>query len=166
MIYTFTGNTAMKKCAQLNEELALLQKKEEMNCKFTYLEGETPIIPIYSSTDTSQRYNKLVENVTRIKTGLASFNKKYKGPLTDKTIEEILVVLPLLNSRKRQLEYMRSISPKSRTTKNNVSEYTVINYDMSTIDELYKKYCDEIVNLQEDINYLNATNRFDVDLVD
>lgn len=166
MVYTFTGNTAMKKCAQLNEELALLQKKEAMDCKFTYLEGEAPVIPIYNPTNTSQRYNKLVKNITRIKTGLASFNQKHKGPLTGKTIDEILVTLPLLNSRKRQLEYMRSTSPKSRTTRNNVSEYTVINYDMSKIDELYQEYCDEIINLQEDINYLNATNRFDVDLVD
>lgn len=37
MIYTFTGNTAMKKCAQFNEELALLHKKEMTDCKFTYL---------------------------------------------------------------------------------------------------------------------------------
>lgn len=166
MIYTFTGNTAMEKCTQLNEELALLHKKETTDCKFTYLEGEIPMIPIYSPIDTSQNYNKLVENITRIKIGLASFNRKYKGPLTGKTIEEILVMLPLLNFRKRQLEYLRSIPAKTRITRNNVSEYTVINYDIGKIDELYKKYCDEIVNLQEDINYLNATNRFDVDLMD
>lgn len=124
------------------------------------------MIPIYSPIDTSQNYNKLVENITRIKTGLASFNQKYKGPLTGKTIDEILVMLPLLNFRKRQLDYLRSTSAKTRITRNNVSEYTVVNYDIGKIDELYKKYCDEIVNLQEDINYLNATNRFDVDLVD
>lgn len=166
MTFTFTGNTANKQIKALNEELNTLVIKEIHDSTYTYIEGEEPKIPEYDLHQVNDKYFKIVQNISIIKSTLRNFNAARKGQLTGLTIDQILVLLPMYNHRLTTLKNMRQTKEINRMTKSNVSEYTVINYDLTQVESEYNTLYKAITDMQEDLNYLNVTGTFDVELSD
>lgn len=160
----FTGNTAMKTCTQYNKEIDSIYSKERNSCTSTYLEGEKPTPSNYNFMGTENDLDIYFKNITIIKNALRKFNMIEKGPITNQTIDELLVLLPLLNRRKQILEWLREKQQFSRRTVNGVTEHTYLNYSLDEVEDMYKSVCNKIVEIQEDINFVNSTKTFEVEL--
>lgn len=164
--YIFTGTTAMKACKQFNKEIDILVNKEYNNCTVSFLESEQPVYGDYDLAETNEKLNIIYNNIANIKSAIRSFNMTEIGPKTGKTIDTILVLLPMLNNRKLNLERLRMLNKVSRKTVNGVTEYTHINYSLEEADEAYQTLTEQITDMQDDLNYLNSTKTFEVELED
>lgn len=166
MVQTFTGNTAIKAINQYNTELNILMKKENESSIYSWLNDEIATIPNYDIIKVNKACSVICNNIVALKTALRKFNLSEKGPKTGLTIDEMLVYLPVYNRRKNQLDYLRSHKPLNRRTVNGVSEFTKINYKIEEAECLYKEISDRIIDMQEDINFLNSTKTFSVEIED
>ena len=162
----FTGNTALKALKSIKDEVNLLRRSEFEENTYSYLEGETPNIPDYDFKQYQKRYDELKEVSFKIHKALSTFNTSYKGPRINLTVDEILYCLPVYNTRKNDLDRMRIIPERKRTSSRigGNSEFTVRNFDMNNVNQEYKTLCDYIVDLQEDLNYINSVNTIDIDI--
>lgn len=162
--FTFTGSTAQKKVQELNAELTDIYSQERQISTYTYLDNETPEIPNYDIELVQSKFETIVANIGVLKAALRKFNQEHRGRATGLSVDEILVMMPMVNHRKSILSNMRQRIPTTRTTRQNVSEYTKINYSLDDANRYYQENSDLLVALQEDLNYLNVTDTFEVEL--
>ena len=87
---------------------------------------------------------------------------------SDMTIDQILIYIPQLTERKRKLADMRSKAKKQRVTdyrSNNLIEYSYANYDVSKAAADYQAVTDELSKVQNALDLVNSTVRFDVNIL-
>lgn len=166
MQYSFTGTTAMKKLAQLNDELTLIYQKEATDCKYTYIAGEVPVIPEYDFMEVRGKVGRIHKNIVAMKSAIRKFNAEHKGTVTGMTVDEMLVYLPMYTREKNYIRSMLVMPTKTRNTRANVSEYTQLNFEPKIAQTAYEYVCSQIVAIQNDLNEINVGYPFTVDLID
>ncbi len=166
-----TSAEAAKMIRQLKEELRLIIQRETLNSVFCAAVGEDPetLRPPYDYGETQKQIREIQARIRKIKHALNLFNSSQK--VDDMTIDEVLVYLPQLQELRDKLARMSGRSPKQRANAyhgfgklSTVIDYEYANYDISTVEDDYRKVCLEIGRLQGALDLVNSTVMMEVDL--
>ena len=85
------------------------------------------------------------------------------------TIDAVLVRMTQLNKRKRSLDIMRKMQPKTRissgvySSRKTSPEYRYINFDLDLIKQEYDAIDSEIAEMQIALDKFNQTYEFEVE---
>ena len=86
------------------------------------------------------------------------------------TVDQALIKLAMLNKCVEKIKNMSTRQEKSRvrssgfSARSNEIEYQYINYNLDDAKGKYEEIVDEIMNIQEELNLINTTLVFDVDI--
>lgn len=160
-----TSAMANKLIKQIREENQKIFYAEQKDSKTTYIAGEEPIPSDYSFVATQ---NLLWENNHKIRIlrhAINRFNMETKLKTLGITIDQALVYMAMLTDDKTRLDRLRQAKPlERRTGMGGVSEYTKRNYDAADVEAAYKSISDTLRTLQLELDEVNLTIPFDVDI--
>ena len=163
-----TSAAISKMIRNLNEEKELILTQEFNSSVYDEVQGYQVIIPDYSFQNTQEMLEQIDEEVRKLKHALNMLNTGTRLEHFNMTVDEALVYMAQLNSRKQVLDEMRKRPQKSRKKHHgygdvtNLVEYTCANYDIEEADRKYRELQRTINQLQMDIDYINQTKRVDV----
>lgn len=159
-------DTANKRVKQLALERNKLLAQEREASTYSYLHGEEPYVPEYDFAATQKKLDELAVETATIKHAVNVFNSTTVSPITGLTVDAMLVRMPMLSAQKEKLGRMRSAMEKTRRMAMNAkaSEYTVRNYSAEEAEAEYQRVTDELTILQQELNRINLTEQFEVDI--
>lgn len=161
----FTSASARKYLNHLDDEKSLLLHNEYENKLYRVCDGEEPLVPDYNYYETCKKIISINEITLKIKHALNVFNTTTKLHKYDLNLDEALIYLAQLSARKRQIDSMRLAKPKRRSlSSRDIIEYEYANYDIEEVKRDYDTLTKEIAALQMEIDYINQTETFSVDL--
>lgn len=169
MVRTFTSASAHKALKRLDSEKSMLLFDETDRCTYKCMDNEDPLVPDYDYDKTKKRIAKIDEDVRKIKHGINLLNTTKKLENFDMTLDEALIYMAQLTYQKNRLSAMRRgqnkerVSPSYRGSDAYV-EYKYLNYDLDRIRQDYDDVEYTISQLQLDIDYINQTEQFSVNL--
>ena len=149
-----------KRIKTLVDERSKLFSAERQVCTYSYVAGEEPVVPEYSFEETQKRIDEISDEILRLKHAVNRFNTSTVIPGTDMTVDAALVRLPILTEQRSRLERLRAVLPITRSAARlggGTSEYTVRNFELEAVEEVYIRVCDEQVKLQQGLNLVNLT---------
>lgn len=143
---------------QLQTDRDALLARERRDSSFSYLVGESAIIPEYHFTVVQDQIDRYNQRIIALKHIVNEFNLRTKLPGLNQTIDEALIRMAMLNSEKHKLERMRNATERSRTTTmRGVSEVTAINYSLADAQKRYEDVSAELKAIQQALNIANLT---------
>lgn len=164
---TITSDGAKKLLDTLEKEKSMLYN--EISDLATFIVATTESVdelrPEFDLEDCLQKLDEIDRKVLIIRHARNIFNTTTKLA-SGLTIDQALVKLAQLNNRLGKYDNLASKQPKSRVSSYNsqVIEYRYTNYDISAAKERYKTLTEEIHKLQEELNVVNATVVFEINL--
>lgn len=167
---TVTSAEAHKLLNKLNDEYTHLLRKETQSSVFNAAVGEDieSCRPEYSFADTQSKLDAIESRIRIIKHAVNIFNTTTVIPEFGVTIDDALVLIPLLNKKKSKLSAMKSKMPKERVAAgyrtSGVIDYQYINYDIKDVEEDYKEVSDRLAGLQTALDRVNSTVTFEIDV--
>ena len=170
MITQFTSASASKYLKSLQEEKDFLLDAERKNCTYDCAVNEEAQAPEYSYEETRLAIEDIDARVLKIRHALHIFNINTMLPNGGITIDEALVRMAQLSEKKKRLSAMCGRNPRERKSygyfsrESNILEYTYTNYDVSVADKDYRETCKAISDMQLELDLINQTKTFDVDL--
>lgn len=162
-----TCDAANKLVKQLNADRSTLLAQERNGYTYSYLYGEEPFIPAYDFAMTQAALEKNAQSIIKLRHAINVYNTTTVSNTTGLTIDEMLTRLPIVNAQKTKLEQLRQMSPKSRVLgmgSKPVSEYCETNFAQADADKAYREAAAELVTLQSELNRLNMSGEFEVDI--
>lgn len=161
----YTSNEANKLLKQYKEELSRETFNEGQSCTYVLSidEDERGNTPEYDFATTNDRVYALNGKIRKIKHAINVFNTTTEVDGFDMTIDELLVALPMWNSRLSTLKTMGNRLPKRRISSSKFIEYEYVNYDTNEV----KKSCDVLADIirraQTALDTINNTKKFEID---
>ncbi len=166
-----TSAIAAKQLRKLNDQRDALLAMEKKSRAFTAAiqEDVESVRPAYDFQATQDALVEIEEKIRNLKHTLNCFNSTYVIPEFNMTIDQMLIYIPQLTSRKKRLDGMRSKLPKERVQSsygrgNNIIEYDYANYDISKAEEAYTAVSDELAKAQNALDTANATVLFEAEI--
>lgn len=163
-----TSAGANKLMKALEDRKNFLLSLEATSSIYVLAEGEKTEAPKYDYLATSKEISEINLSIRKIKHAINIFNTTTILQPLGITIDEALIQMAQLNSRKAQLDLMRKRLPKERLsnpyTRSNIIEYQYVNYDLDRVNEDYNQLCEQIVEIQLALDTCNQTQTFEVDL--
>lgn len=161
----YTSSEAAKLLRKLNEELNIMLAMEQQVCVFNAALGEDieSVRPNYNYKEIQQKLNDLERKILTVKHAINKFNATCEIPEFGLTIDQMLVYMPLLFSRKNKLSKMATRLPKQRDNiraysgNSAVIDYTYSNYDVNCVKEDYDAVSDELARAQTALDVINNT---------
>ena len=148
---------------QLQTDRDALVSRERRDSSYSYLVGESPIIPEYHFTAVQEQIDGYNQRIIALKHIVNEFNLRTELPGLGRTIDEALIRMAMLNSEKHKLERMRNATERSReTTMRGASEVTVINYSLADAQKRYEVIAAELKAIQQALNIANLTLTMEV----
>ncbi len=168
----YTPAEASKLLRTLTDERDDLASRERSIDTFTAYANEdlATVRPEYDYAEYRAQLTELERKIRVIKHAINVFNVTTVLPNTGgMTIDEALVYLPQLSSRKRRLYTMSMRVQKerltsSRTTTAAVSEFKYANYDIATARRDYESTVTQITAIQTSLDVVNNTETFEIDV--
>lgn len=159
-----TSAEAIKLIKKLEDNKESLLRTEREDYLYNAAVGEDPakLKPEYSLFDTQNTYDEICKQIIKLKHALNVFNAttEVKNGLT---IDQVLVLLPMLNLRKDKLNAMRMIPKRKRDRiTGSVIDYQYTSYDPKDAQDKYLEISDEINELQLALDKINMTVEFEV----
>lgn len=169
MMTTFTSAGANKMIRVYEDEKAHILQNEREVCTYVLSTEEDEEPPKYDYEAVRKRVAALDEKVRTLRCALHAFNVATVLPESGISIDEALVLLAQLNGECSRLHRLRSILPKRRLKadyirNSKVVEYEYANYDIARAEADYQAVYERIRQLQMEIDYVNQTVQFEVDL--
>ena len=166
-----TSSTAAKYLRKLNDRRNSLLAMEKKSRSFTAAiqEDVESVRPAYDYHATQRALDEVETKIQKLKHTLNCFNSTYVIPEFGITIDQMLVYIPLLTTRKKKLDIMRSRLPKERAQEafgrgNNIIEYNYAYYDISVVEADYVAVSDELARAQTALDTANTTLLFECDI--
>lgn len=166
----FTSASAYKYIKGMQDEKDRLLSAERETCTYVLSEGEKSDPPAYDYETTRQRVDEIDRKTCAIRHALHRFNLQTTLPKSGITIDEALIVLAQLSAKKSRLDMLSSNLPKERLGdrtrggSTRVIEYEYANYDIAQAESDYETLMAMISNLQLEIDLINQTEVFTVDI--
>lgn len=166
----FTSASAYKYIKGLQDEKDRLLSTECEICTYVLSEGEESDPPAYDYEATRQRVDEIDRTTCAIRHALHRFNLQMTLPKSGMTIDEALIVLAQLSTKKSRLGMLASNLSKERLgdrTRGNGAraiEYRYANYDIAQAKSDYEATMAMIASLQLEIDLANQTETFSVDI--
>ena len=166
-----TSAIAAKNLRKLNDQRDVLLAMEKKARSFTAAiqEDVESVRPVYDYKATQKALTAVEGKIRALKHTLNCFNSTYVIPEFDMTIDQMLIYIPQLTSRKKKLDGMRSKLPKERVREafsrgSNIIEYNYANYDIEQVEADYNAVSDELARAQNALDTANATVLFEADI--
>lgn len=167
----FTSASANKYLRRLQDEKDRLLRNEQEVSTYVLAEGEAAEPPAYDYGATRERVAEIDGQARAIRHALHRFNMQTILPERGITIDEALILLAQLSGRKDRLNGLASRQPKERLTgryfgssNGGPIEYRYANYDVVRAEADYRAVADEIAALQLELDLVNQTEVFSVEL--
>jgi len=165
----YTSAEAAKLLRKLNEELEVIERRENQSSVFNAALGEDPetVRPEYDYEETQKEISKLENKIRTVKHAINAFNLSHVVPDFDMTIDKLLVYIPQLTKRKQKLYSMQARLSKARENNyrgSNIIDYCITNYDIKKAHEDYVKVSDELASAQTALDVINNSEKFDIEI--
>ena len=166
----YTSAQAAKLLRKLNDEYYSLKELERNSKEFVaaLCEDVESVRPEYDFEKTQKKLDELESKIRSLKHAINVFNTVTKVDGFDMTIDQMLVFIPQLSSRKEKLSEMKSCLPKTREPSNarsgNIIDYRFANYDIKAAEEAYREAEDILSHAQTALDVVNNTITFDIDI--
>jgi hypothetical protein len=165
----FTSASANKYLKSLEDEKEFLLAAERSVCVYTRTADEEALPPSYDYAATRAKIRAIDAKVRTIRHALHMFNASELLPDSGISIDEALILLAQLNNEKALLATMRSRQPVTRVNdrymrSGDMIEYTYANYDVEAAGADYADVLERIAALQLELDLVNQTHSFEVDL--
>ncbi len=167
----YTSAEANKVLKKLNSDYRTIVGLEHAGMSFLAATGEDPdkVRPAYDYEETRTKLAELTDKIKTVKHAINVFNATTEVPGTGMTVDELLVVMPMLSERIRVLDGMRSTLPmiRERTYGSGTSatiDYRYTNYDIAKAEADYAEAADRLAVLQNALDLLNNTEKFDINI--
>ena len=166
---TFTSASAYKQIRTYEEEKQHLLWHEREVCTYDLSSDEEIDVPEYDYAAVRATVAELDDKVRTLRCALHSFNVAANLPESGINIDEALVLMAQLTGERQRLDRLRSTLPKQRIKADyirgtKVVEYRYANYDVERAEADYQAVSERIRNLQMEIDYVNQTVPFEVDI--
>lgn len=168
----YTSSEANKLLRKLNEERNALREKEQMSSTFLAAMGEDveSVRPVYDYVDTQRELDELDRKIRIVKHAINIFNLVHMVPGFDMTIDQMLIYIPQLTSKKEKLSQMKSRLPKQREVRgsygsSNIIDYCYANYDIKTVEADYISVSDELARAQTALDVMNNSQTMEIELL-
>ncbi len=163
-----TSAEAAKLLRGLNDEYNTISAEERNSKEFNAAVGEDAeeLRPDYDYTETQQKLDELNTKIRKLKHTINVFNTVTEIPGFGMTIDQALIYIPQLGSKRSKLYSMMNVLPKRRcpSSYNNIIDYTYTNYDVKQAKADYNKVSDELARLQTALDLVNSTATMEVEL--
>ncbi len=166
----FTSASANKYLRRLQDEKDRLLRNEEEVSTYVLAEGEAAEPPAYDYGAVREKVAQIDGQARAIRHALHRFNMQTVLPERGITIDEALILLAQLSGRKDRLNSLASRQPKERLgdryfgSGSGPIEYRYANYDVAQAEADYRAVADEIAALQLELDLVNQTEVFSVEL--
>ena len=167
----YTSSEANKLLRQLNQEHNYLITMEVQSREFNAALGEDieSVRPAYDYAKTQEALAEVERKIRTLKHAINVFNTTHIVPGFDMTIDEMLVYLPQLSSRKMKLQAMMSRLPKVRDSasgfgNNKLIDSNYANYDIAEVERNSIDTDKLLQQAQTALDLLNNTETFEVEL--
>ena len=172
----YTSAEAGKLLRKLEDRVRDLLALENKSAFFRVASGEDveSLRPEYDFGKMQSELDTLRAQIRTVKHALNVFNTTHTLPGFDGlTIDQALIYIPQLSSRKDTLRQMASHLPKERLDESRFRygsrsafiDYEVINYDASDAKAAYAQTAETLSRLQLALDTVNATETMEIDVV-
>lgn len=167
----FTSASANKYLRRLQDEKDRLLRSEQEVSTYVLAEGgEAAEPPAYDYGAVREKVAQIDAEARAIRHALHRFNMQTVLPERGISIDEALILLAQLSGRKDRLNSLASRQPRERLgdryfgSSNGSIEYRYANYDVAQAEVDCRAVADEIAALQLDLDLVNQTEVFSVEL--
>ena len=165
----YTSAEAAKLLRSLNEEHETLIMRENQSKSFVaaLTEDIESVRPEYDYAATQSMLEENERKIRIVKHAINVFNTTHTVPGFDMTIDQLLVYIPQLSSRKMRLAQLAAVLPKSRerlSPQSSVIDYRYANYDVDTAGIDAKAASDLLAKAQTALDLINTTETMEIDL--
>lgn len=162
-----TSAAANKLLKTYNEKVEHLYQVESMRKSYTRVEGINPILPEYSFSNTRKEIDDLNSKIVELKHAINKFNVITIVGDTGLTIDQVLVKMAQLTKAKVVLDSLRGMQKEQiregyALRAASTVEYTVANFEPSDAQAEYDRVCEELTELQLNLDAINSTAEFEV----
>ena len=163
----YTSAEAAKLLRALNEELEAVQGAEAATRDFVaaITEDVESVRPQYDFAGTQAEIERLQKEIRRVKHAINTFNTTTVVPELGMTIDEVLVYIPQLSSKKSKLMSMRARLTRTREyshTGSGIIEYRYANYNVEEADAEFKRVSDLLAKAQTALDVVNNSVKFEI----
>lgn len=162
-----TADAAHKMVKNLEDEKRILVNNIRSYSVFNVSIAENPeeARPEFDFVKIYKRIEEINRQVMKIKLARSKFNVDTKLS-SGLTIGESLVRMATLRNELYLYSELANRQPKIRKGSSNGSEveYQYANYDIAYAKEVYEKTNEEIVCIQKELNIINTSKEFEVDI--
>lgn len=166
-----TSAEGAKLLNKLRYEYDAVKTKEQLSSTFLASVGEDPesVRPAYDYETTKAKLEELALKIRKLKHAINLFNTRTVIPEYGITVDEMLVLMPQLSSRKQKLTEMAARLPKAReeqgySRSGNIIDYRYINYDIDKVNRDLLAVTDTLSKAQIALDLINHTATFEVDI--
>ena len=164
----YTSAEAAKLLRKLNDDKFFLEKNEIQSSTFraAITENIEDARPVYDYEKTQSEINELEVKIRKVKHAINKFNLEQEVPGFDMTIDQMLVYIPQLSSKRSRLSSMKERLEKQREVIRvaGIIEYSYANYDVNKAKEDYDKVTLELARAQTALDVVNNQVKFEIDL--
>ncbi len=165
----FTSASANKYLRRLQDEKNRLLRSEQEERTYVLAEGEAAEPPAYDYGAVREKVAHIDAEARAIRHALHRFNMQTVLPERGISIDETLILLAQLSGRKDRLNELASRQPRERLGDRYLGgagqiEYRYANYDVARAEADYRAVADEIAALQLELDLVNQTEVFSVEL--
>lgn len=168
---TLTSDGANKLLKKLETEKQMVLNSIDDLSVYIAAVTERPeeLKPKFDFNESMQRLEDLNDKILRLRHARNMFNlaTKLKNGMT---VDQALIKLAMLNKYVEKIKNISTRQEKSRVRASGFSsrsteiEYQYVNYSLDDAKRKYEEIVDEIMSIQEELNLINTTLVFDVDI--
>lgn len=165
----YTSSEAGKLLKKLMEEQNVLLERERQSREFVASVGEDleSVRPLCDYSETQEKLNDLERKIRQVKHSINLFNLHHEVPGFSMTVDQMLVYIPQLTTKKQKLFEMAGRLPKVRDNSfghsSNFIDYRYANYDVEKAKEDFAAVSDELSRAQTALDLLNTTETLEID---
>lgn len=167
----YTSAEANKLVRKLDDKIRDLLSLEDKASVFRAASSEDieSLRPEYDFGNTQAQLEELMAKHRAVKHAINVFNTTHELPgFAGVTIDQALIYIPQLNSRKETLRSMAARLPKERVedyyNRSNIIDYRITNYDRETVKAAYDRTADTLTKLQLALDTVNTTAKMEIDV--
>lgn len=170
----YTSSEANKLLKSYNKELAAYTNLAQKTAVFiaAVFEDKEAVRPVYDFKTVADRINWLQTRIRKIKHAINVFNTTTQVEIDGEetlTVDEVLVLLPQLNSNLERLANMKNRLPMARkamgySSGNNQIEYEYTNYNIEDAVKAYHETELRITRIQLALDTINNFKKFEINL--
>lgn len=165
----YTSSEVGKLLKKLADEKSSILLREVYGKEFLAAVGEEleSVRPDYNFAATQAALDEVEAKIRKIKHELNVFNSTTIIPEFNITIDEMLVFIPQLTSKKNRLASMKDRLPKVREqsrVNSSILDYRYLNYNVEEVNAEYERVSDTLAKAQNALDAVNMTKTMEIKL--